>query len=155
MAKLPAQVAEFLNAKSIAVAGVSRDSRQPANLIYRKLKENGHEVFAVNPKAAQVEGGPCYPDLHAILEPVEAVVISTHPSVASQVVKECVDLGIKRVWFHRSFGEGSVAQEAVRACEQNGIDCIVGGCPMMYCEPVDFGHRCMKWLLRLGHRVPE
>ena len=154
MAKLPTQVADFLNAEHIAVAGVSRDSQQPANLIYRKLKAIGHTVFAVNPKASEVEGGPCYPDLRSVPQRVDAVVISTHPNVALQVVRDCAGLGIRRVWFHRSFGEGSVSQEAVRACEQSGIDCIVGGCPMMYCEPVDFGHRCMRWMLRLTNRVP-
>jgi predicted CoA-binding protein len=154
MAKVSARVTEFLSAGRIAVAGVSRDSKQPANLIYRKLKTAAHEVFAVNPNAAQVEGGPCYPDLRSIPESIEAVVIATHPSVSVQVVRECVDLGIPRLWLHRSFGEGSVSDEAVRACKEGGIDCIVGGCPMMYCEPVDFGHRCMKWLLKLNNRVP-
>ena len=154
MAKVSARVTEFLSAGRIAVAGVSRDSKQPANLIYRKLKTAAHEVFSVNPNAAQVEGGPCYPDLRSIPESIEAVVIATHPSVSVQVVRECVDLGIPRLWLHRSFGEGSVSDEAVRACKEGGIDCIVGGCPMMYCEPVDFGHRCMKWLLKLNNRVP-
>lgn len=154
MARLPEQVAEFLKAKHIAVAGVSRDSTQPANYIYRKLKAAGREVFAINPQAAEVEGDPCYSDLHAIPQAVEAVLIATPPQAAPHVVRECAELGIRRVWFHRSFGDGSVSEEAIQACRQAGIDCIVGGCPMMYCEPVDFGHRCMKWVLRLKHRVP-
>ena len=70
MSKLPAQVAEFLSAGAIAVAGVSRDPQQPANYIYRKLKGSGHEVFAVNPNASQLEGGPSYPDLRSIAQPV-------------------------------------------------------------------------------------
>ena len=44
----------------IAVAGVSRDSKQPANLIYRRLRATGHEVFAVDPNADEVEGDVCY-----------------------------------------------------------------------------------------------
>jgi predicted CoA-binding protein len=154
MAKLPAQVADFLNAQRIAVAGVSRDARQPANLIYRKLKGMGREVFAINPNASEVEGDPCYQDLRAVPHRIEAVVIATPPNAASQVVRECADLGIRRVWFHRSFGDGSVSEEAVQACQRAGIDAIVGGCPLMYGEPVDFGHRCMRWLLKLGKRVP-
>jgi predicted CoA-binding protein len=153
MAKLPAQVAEFLNARRIAVAGVSRDPRQPANYIYRKLRDSGHEVFAVNPNASEVEGGQSYSDLRSIARPVEAVLIATHPNAAPQVVRECAELGIPKVWFHRSFGQGSVSDEVVRLCKQSGIQCIVGGCPMMYCEPVDFGHRCMKWILGLGNRA--
>jgi hypothetical protein len=69
-------------------------------------------------------------------------------------VGQCVERNVPQVWFHPSFGEGSVSLAAVRECRGRGIKCIVGGCPMMYCEPVDFGHRCMRWLLRLGGRVP-
>jgi hypothetical protein len=35
------------------------------------------------------------------------------------------------------------------------LQCIVGGCPLMYCEPVDLPHRCMRWLLRMGGKVPR
>jgi hypothetical protein len=42
----------------------------------------------------------------------------------------------------------------VAECERHNIDCLVGGCPMMYCEPVDFGHRCMRWILKIQSRLP-
>ena len=61
---------------------------------------------------------------------------------------------IRSIQMHRAFGQGSVAPEAVHECGARGIQCIVGGCPMMYCKPVDFGHRCMRWLLRFGGKVP-
>ena len=153
MANIPNQVTEFLRSKRIAIAGVSRDSRQPANLIYRKLKSAGYHVFAVNPSAAKVEGDVCYHDLLSVPPPIDAVMVATHPDVTQQVVSECVDLGIKKVWLHRSFGDGSVSPKAVHTCKESGVDCIVGGCPMMYCEPVDFGHRCMKWMLKLTKKL--
>lgn len=155
MPKLPQEVSDFLSQRNIAVAGVSRDPRQAANAVYRKLRASGYRVFAVNPSATQLEGDPCYPDLRSIPETVAAVVIATHPDVAVQVVRECAELGIRQVWLHRSIGQGSVAEEAVRECERRGIRCLVGGCPMMYCEPVDFGHRCMRWILKLQNRVPR
>ena len=155
MEKLPHQVLDFLRASRIAIAGVSRDSRQPANLIYRKLKSAGYDVFAVNPNAAEVEGGNvCYRDLHSVPAPIDAVLVATHPAASHQVARECVDLGIKKVWLHRSFGDGSVSPQAVQICRESGIDCIVGGCPMMYCAPVDFGHRCMRWILKLTNKLP-
>ena len=154
MAKLPAAVERFLQAKRIAVVGVSRDSQQAANNVYRKLRASGYEVFAVNPNASAVEGDICYAALRAIPAKPEAVVIATHPGLAAQIVRECAELGISQVWLHRSFGEGSVSEEAVRECERLGISCLAGGCPVMYCNPVDFGHRCMRWILNLQHRIP-
>ena len=155
MSKLPEAVERFLNAKRIAVVGVSRDSQQAANNVYRKLRTSGYEVFAVNPQASEVEGDVCYADLRAIPNKPEAVVIVTHPNVSAQIVRECAELGITQVWLHRSFGEGSVSEEAVREGERLGLSCLVGGCPVMYCQPVDLGHRCMQWILNFQHRVPS
>src|SRR3954449_7413584 len=68
---------EFLAQRRIAVAGVSRDPKQPANLIYRRLRDTGHDVFAVNPAATEVEGDPCVPTVRDIPGGVDGVVIVT------------------------------------------------------------------------------
>jgi predicted CoA-binding protein len=155
VAKLPEPVREFLSAKRIAVAGVSREASQPANAVYRKLRDSGHEVFAINPNAREAEGARCYPDLSSIPVSVDAVVVATHPDVSVNLVRQCAEGGVRRVWFHRSFGQGSVSDAAISECEARGVQCIVGGCPLMYCEPVDFGHRCMRWWLGRQGRVPR
>ncbi len=154
MVNIPEPVAAFLRGKRIAVAGVSRDPRQAANLIYRKLLGCGYEALPVNPNATAVEGMRCYPDLRSIPAPIDGVVIATHPDVAVELVRQSSECGIGCVWFHRSFGQGSVSPAAVRECGARGLQCIVGGCPLMYCAPVDFGHRCMRWWLRRRGRVP-
>jgi predicted CoA-binding protein len=138
----------------MAVAGVSRQQGQAANAVFRKLRGAGYEVFPINPQASEVEGTKCYRDVRAVPGPLDGVVIATSPAVSIQVVRQCSELGIRRVWFHRSFGNGSVSPEAVRECAALAIDCIVGGCPLMFCEPVDFGHKCMRWWLQRQGRVP-
>lgn len=154
MTQVPEPVAEFLRGTRFAVAGVSRQPDQAANAVFRKLRDAGYEAFPVNPNASEVDGVTCYPDLASIPGPLDGVVVATHPKVAAELVRQCADKGARRVWFHRSFGEGSVSDEAVRECETRGLHCIVGGCPMMYCEPVDVGHRCMRWWLRRRKRIP-
>ena len=151
---MPSSVAEFLAGKRLAVAGVSRQPKQFANAIYRRLLDSGFEVLPVNPNAAEVEGVRCYPDLKSIPGAIDGVVIASHPRTALDIVRQCGEKGIRRVWFHRSFGVGSVSGEAVKACKERGIHCFVGGCPLMYCEPVDGGHRCIRAWLRLFGRVP-
>ena len=151
MAKM---LAEFLAGKRFAVAGVSRQPQQAANAIYRKLRSSGFEVIPVNPNAAEVEGVRCYPDLASIPGAIDGAVIATHPRAALDIVRQCGEKGVRRVWFHRSFGTGSVSGEALQECKARGIEAIVGGCPLMYCEPVDAGHRCVRGWLRLFGRVP-
>jgi hypothetical protein len=155
MAKLPEAVAEFLRGRRFAVAGVSRDPGQAANAVYRKLRDSGYEVFPVNPNAVEVEGASCHPDLGSIPEALDGVVVATHPDVSVELVRQCAGRGVGQVWFHRSFGQGSVSEAAIRECEARGLRCIVGGCPLMYCEPVDFGHRCMRWWLGRRGRLPR
>ena len=155
MAKLPESVAAFLDGERLAVAGVSRDGKQPANAIYRRLVESGFQVYPVNPSSSEVEGVAAYPDVLSLPEPVDGVMIVTHPDVSAQVVRDCAEADIGRVWFHRSIGRGSVSDEAVDECGRLGIECIVGGCPMMFCEPVDFGHKCMRWWFQRKGRVPR
>jgi predicted CoA-binding protein len=155
MAKRPELVEEFLRGKRIAVAGVSRTGASAANAVFQKLRASGYEALPVNPNASEVEGATCYPDLGSIPGGLDGVVVATHPDVALAVVRQAVERGVRRVWFHRSFGQGSVSDEAVRECARSGVSCIVGGCPLMYCQPVDFGHRCMRAVLGWRGRLPR
>ena len=155
MAIAPDSVAQFLHGKRFAVAGVSRQAAAAANAVFRKLRDSGYEVFPVNPNAEEAEGARCYPDIASIPGKLDSVVIATHPDVSASIVRECAARGVARVWFHRSFGAGSVSQEAVRECQRLGLDYIVGGCPLMFCDPVDFGHKCMRWWLQRRGRVPK
>ena len=154
--KLEEAVREFLACERVAVAGVSRtDINEAANVIYRKLRDGGYVVYPVNPRATRVEGDDCYTSLADIPGGIDAAVVVTHPDATPEVVRQCVDLGVRHVWMHRSFGQGSVSQEAVALCEENGIRVIPGGCPMMFLAPVDLGHRCMRWFLGLTGKLPR
>jgi len=151
------KVNEFLAQKRIAVAGVSRDnSRHPAaNLIYRWLKRTGHDVFAVNPHMQSFEAARCYPDLRSIPGGVDGVVIVTRPETTERIVHECSDAGARCVWMHQSMGKGSsVSPEAVEYCRQHDIIVIAGTCPMMYGPGVDFGHTCMRLILKVTEGLP-
>ncbi len=155
MSTLQQAVDDFLSRKRIAVVGVSRDHAQAANLVYRNLRKANYDVFAVNPNAEEVEGDACYADLKSVPGGVEAAMIVTTPQVADDVVHECADLGIDRVWMHRSFGKGSVSPAAEAFCRERGIAVIAGGCPNMFLPGTDFGHKCMKWMLKVTGGLPK
>ncbi|HEX9690719.1 MAG TPA: CoA-binding protein [Gemmatimonadales bacterium] len=134
-------IREFLDGKRFGVAGVSRRGDVAANAVFKNLRGCGFETFPINPNADEVEGETCYPDVASVPGVLDGVVIGTHPSVARTVVEQCAEAGVRRVWCHRAFGEGSVSPDAVDACNRHGIEYVVGGCPLMFCEPVDFGHK--------------
>ena len=154
MTVVPDSVTEFLRGRRFAVAGVSRSGRGVGNAVARKLRAAGYEVFPVHPLAAELEGTRCYATVAAVPGPVDGLVITTHPDAAVDLVRQCAEAGVGAVWMHRSFGRGSVSEDAVRECRERGIRCIAGGCPLMFCRPVDLAHRCMAWWLGRRGRLP-
>jgi uncharacterized protein len=94
--------------KRVAVTGVSRHPKSHgSNTVYRRLRDRGYDVFAVNPNADEVEGDRCYKDLGSIPGGVDAVVIGNRPEISEATMHECAELGIKHVWMH--WGAGGAA----------------------------------------------
>ncbi len=155
MSKIDPLVKGFFAQKKIAVVGVSDKRETGCNLAYRKFKEAGYTVSAVNPRLSTFEGDPCYPDLKSIPEKPDAVFILTNPKITEQVVQQCVDVGVQYVWMHclmgtkpgLASGMTSVSQDAVRMCRENGITVIPGTCPNQFLKP-DFGHTMMRVMFR-------
>jgi predicted CoA-binding protein len=155
MSKIDVLVQDFLAQKKIAVVGVSDRRETGCNLAYRKFKEAGYTVSAVNPRLTEFEGDPCYPDLASIPQKPDAAFIFTNPKITSEIVQQCVDVGIGRVWMHclmgtkpgLASGMTSVSPDAVQMCHEHGITVIPGTCPNQFLKP-DFGHRAMRVMMR-------
>jgi uncharacterized protein len=155
MSKIDLLVQDFLAQEKIAVVGVSDQRETGCNQAYRGFLNAGYTVFPVNPRLDSFEGAPCYPDLPSIPETPDAVFILANPSVTDQIVRQCIDLGVKHVWMHCMMGTKpglaksmtSVSPEAIELCREHGIIVIPGSCPNQFLNP-DFGHKMMRVLWR-------
>jgi predicted CoA-binding protein len=151
MVRMKEAASEFLAHKRIAVTGVSRKPKEHgSNTVFKRLRDRGYEVFPVNPNADKVEDAHSFHDLRSIPGGVDAVVIATAPDKAEGTMRECAELGIKHVWMHRSYGQGSVSATATAYGRQQGITVIDGGCPLMFDPTADFGHKVMR-VVCAGH----
>jgi predicted CoA-binding protein len=83
----------------------------------------GRRVYAVNPKAEEVEGQPCYPDLASLPERVHGVSLVTPPAVTERVVEEAAAAGIGYVWMQ----PGAESAVAIRRAEELGLTLIHSG----------------------------
>ncbi len=156
MSTVKEAAANFLSCKRIAVTGVSRTPESHgSNVVYRRLRDRGYDVFAVNPNADTVEGDRSFSSLGEIPGGVDAVVIATKPDRAEDTVRECEHLGVKQVWMHRSFGGGSVCDEATTYGREHGMTVIDGGCPLMFEPTADPGHKLMRLVLTATGKVPR
>lgn len=155
MSQIDSLVKDFLAQRKIAVVGVSDKRETGCNSNYLKFKNAGYQVYPVNPRLSTYDGSPCYPDLKSIPEKPDAVFVLASPKVTDQIVRQCVELGIKHVWMHCMMGTRpglvagmtSVSPEAVEICRANGIAVIPGSCPNQFLKP-DFGHGMMRMMWR-------
>jgi predicted CoA-binding protein len=118
----------FLTKKNVfAVVGASRDPRKYGYQVYKDLKNAGYEVYPVNPKAQEILGDKCYPSLENLSIKPDVVDVVVPPEVTEQVVETCKKLGIKKVWMQ----PGSESGDAIKFCEENGIQIVHGMCVMI------------------------
>ncbi len=120
-------IKEFLLQKSFAVIGSFRDESKYAYKILKDLKSKGYEVYPVNPKIKEVEGLKCYPTVLDIPVVVDVVNIVTPPQVTEQIVKQCFQKGITRVWMQ----PGAESDTAIKFCQENNIKVVYNACVML------------------------
>ena len=158
MAAIDELAKEFLSQKRIAVASPSPND-PASNTNYRTFLKKGYETYALNPAIETFDDKPVYPDLKSMPEKVDGVVIITDSAMTEQIVRECVEIGVPRVWIHNAMGTHhpwvgkrtvqkmtSVSEEAVAMCRENDIMVIPGGCPVQFIG--DVGHKCMRYFLK-------
>jgi uncharacterized protein len=126
---------DFMGLRIWAVVGASRDKAKFGYQVWRDLKDKGYTAYPVNPNAAEIDGEPCFPSLSSLPELVEGLVAVVPPDRTEIIVREALAAGIRRVWMQ----PGAESDEAVRFCEENGIEVISGLCIML--EAVGKGPR--------------
>jgi predicted CoA-binding protein len=147
----PAVAQNFLAHHRLAVVGASDDPKSFGNTIYRELLAHGYEAIPVNPNAVTVEGQTCYPNLASVPGDLDGVIVMVNRDKAIDIVRACIDRGIRRVWLFKGLGApGAVSDEAVQLCRDNGIEVVAGACPLMFLEPVGWFHRAHRAMRRIN-----
>jgi predicted CoA-binding protein len=141
---MPTKYEEFWTNKSFAFVGHSAKRGFP-KLSYRELKQQGKKVFAVDPSVDQIEGDKTYPDLNALPEKVEAVVLELPRGETKDWVQKAADAGIQNVWIHMT----RETPEAVALAKERGLNVLTGTCAVMYAKPGFSLHSLHKWLNKL------
>ena len=142
---------DFLSIKNIAVVGVSREKGKFGNAIYKELKKKGFNTFGINPNLYEIEGDKCYSCLKDVQQSLEGVVTCLHPSKTASIVMEAKELGINNVWMQ----QGSESDEAIKYCQENGMNEIHKECILMFAKPVKSFHSFHKWIWKVLGKLPE
>ena len=120
-------IREFINQRVWAVVGASTDPSKYGNMIFRSLRSAGYTVYGVNPRGGQIEGQELYRGLADLPERPAVVDTVVPPHVTEQVVQQCAELGLTRVWMQ----PGSESPTAVEFCHEHDIQVVFGACAMI------------------------
>lgn len=85
-----AQIDAFFQPRGIAIVGASATSGSPNNQIVQFAKQMSQtgNIYPVNPRAAEIAGLKCYPDLISIPAPVDLIVLAVGPQNSLSVAQE-------------------------------------------------------------------
>jgi uncharacterized protein len=154
MSSMP-MIQDFLGQKRLAVVGVSRQPKDFSHTLFRELRKRGYDAVPVNPEAEQIDEQRCYARLQAVQPPVDAALLMTSPSATDQVVRDCAEAGIKRVWMYRAAGAGAVSPAAVKFCEDRGITVVPGECPYMFLSGGGWFHHLHGFVRKITGSYPH
>jgi predicted CoA-binding protein len=148
-------IQDFLAQRRFAFVGVSRQPKDFSRALFREFRARGYDAVPVHPGVDAVDGVPCVPRLRAIDPPVDTALLMTSPDVTEELVRQCAQAGIKRVWLYRAAGPGAGSPGAVRFCEENGIAVIPGECPFMFFPGTGFVHRFHGFVKKITGAYPR
>ncbi len=145
---------DFLSRKRLAMVGVSRNPKDFSRGLFFELCRRGYDMVPVNPQMTEVAGVRCFARLQDVTPPVAGALVMTGPGQSEQVVHDCAEAGITRVWLHRGVGTGAVSEAAVDFCQQRGLRLVAGYCPFMFLPETSFFHRLHGFFLKLAGTYP-
>jgi predicted CoA-binding protein len=134
-------IQDFLAQKRFAFVGVSSRPKDFSRALFLEFQVRQYEPVPVHPEAVEIEGAHCFAHVRDIQPPVDNVLLMTSHAVTDRVIQECVEAGVKRVWFYRGGGQGALTEAALQLCEANGIRAIAGECPFMFFDNTAWFHR--------------
>ena len=114
-------------AEAIAIVGLSTESTKASNMVASYLQDEGYRIIPVNPRATEILGEECYPDLRAIPFPIDVVDIFRPASEIPDIVQDAIDIGAKAVWMQLRLVDIPSAEKA----QQAGLDVVVDKCMKM------------------------
>lgn len=112
----------FFKPNAVVVIGASREEGKVGFSIVDNLVQAGFPgpIYPVNPKASEVRGLPCYPDLARVPDGADLAVLVIPPKVCLPTLEVCAARGIRSAivisaGFKEVGGEGAEIEKALRA----------------------------------------
>ena len=155
MAGTRAEINDFLGCRRMALVGASRDAKDFSGRILREFCRRGYDVVPVNPSSKSVQGLRSYARVQEIEPAVEAALLMTPAAATEQVVRDCIEAGIRRVWIYGIGSENPAYGNAVHMCRTNQVQVVEGHCPLMFLPKTGWAHTLHGAVLKVCGKYPK
>jgi predicted CoA-binding protein len=149
------QIEDFLAQHRIAFVGLSSDDKDFSHAVYKEMKERGYELVPVHPTAERLEDQPVYAKVADIEGQIDGALLMVPAAASAELVDQCADAGIPRVWLHRGVGPGAVSDEAIARAKERGLALVAGQCPLMFLRDAAWFHRLHAWGKKVAGTYPR
>ncbi len=121
----------FLENKTLAIAGVSRNPKNFGFLVYKTLLENGYDLYPINPNAEENSDTNWFRSVFDVPDHVRNLLILTHRRDTENVLNDAIQKGIKNIWIQQM----SETRNSIKIASDNHINLVSKACIMMYANP--------------------
>jgi uncharacterized protein len=114
----------LLNAKTIAIVGLSNNELRASFFVGYYLKRHGYRVIPVNPRETEILGETSYPSLLDVPMPVDIVNVFRAPDALPDIARDAVAIQAGALWCQF----GVINEEGARIAVDGGVDVIMDRC---------------------------
>jgi predicted CoA-binding protein len=114
----------LLNARTIAVVGLSNNPLRASYFVGFYLKRHGYRVIPVNPREKEILGERSYASLRDVPEPVDIVDVFRAPDALPGIARDAVAIGAKALWTQFTV----INEEGARIAEEGGLAVVMDRC---------------------------
>jgi predicted CoA-binding protein len=123
----PETIRDLLNAKTIAVVGLSADPAKPSHFVSEYMQRHGYRIIPVNPTVETALGEKSYKSLSELPEKPGLINVFRGAAVIPRIVEEMERLGFCNLWVQ----QGIINEEAAEMAEASGMRVVMDRCIMV------------------------
>ncbi len=114
----------LLNARRIAIVGLSKNELRASFFVGYYLKRHGYEVIPVNPREPEILGAKSFKSLVDVPGPIDVVNVFRAPDAVPGIAEEAVKIGAGSIWCQF----GVINEEGARIADAGGVSVIMDRC---------------------------
>jgi len=108
--------------KSVAIIGASTNREKYGNKAVLAFAEKGFEVYPVNPRAEEIEGWKCFPEIGAVPGRPDVTSVYLPPAILLKTLPAIRERGCDELWLN----PGTDTDEVIERAEELGLNAVVG-----------------------------